>query len=134
MAVTIEEVQEYLEGQQIEIPESMLIRLMARIAKYEQCFIDHGYDENDIYFIYCYLIAMLGLFGADGRIKSQGAPNSASRSFQFGTLGERWKSLNALLLQLDPEGCVSSLIPADPDQKDSCALFVSPGPGGCVFE
>lgn len=127
MSVTIEEAQEYLETQQIEIPPSMLARLIARVAKFEDCFKDHGYDENDVYFIYVYLVAMLGLFGADGRIRSQGAPNGASRSFQFGSLGERWRALRDMLLQVDPAGCISGLIPPDPDKKVHCALFVSPG-------
>lgn len=131
MSVTLEEVQEYLEAQQIVIPESMLRRMIARIAKFEQCFADNGYDENDIYFIYMYLLTMLNLFGADGRIRSQGAPNGASRSFEFAKLGERWKALRDLLLQLDPAGCVAGLIPPDPDKKVHCALFVSPGPEGC---
>lgn len=127
MSVTIEEVQEYLESQQIELPASMLNRLIARIAKYEECFEKNGYDENDIYFIYMYLLTMFGLFGADGRIRSQGAPNGASRSFEFGKLGERWKAISSLLAQVDPAGCVTGLIPPDPDKKAHCALFVSPG-------
>lgn len=129
--VTIEEIKEYLSGQMIEIPDGMLRRLMAKIDKFSECFEKNGYDENDIYFIYLYLIAMLGLFGADGRIRSQGAPNGASRSFQFGTLGERWKALRSMLLTVDPAGCISSLIPPDPDKKVNCALFVSPGPSAC---
>lgn len=130
--VTEEEIKEYLDTQMIAIPSGMLKRLIARIDKFKDCFDKNGYDENDIYFIYIYLVAMLGLFGADGRIRSQGAPNGASRSFQFGTLGERWKALNGLLVGVDPAGCVSSLIPKDPDQKAHCALFVSPGPSACL--
>lgn len=127
MAVTLEEVQEYLENQQIELPASMITRLMSRIAKFDECFEKHGYDENDVYFIYMYLLTMFSLFGADGRIRSQGAPNGASRSFDFARLGERWKALSSLLAQLDPHGCIAGLIPPDPDKKAHCALFVSPG-------
>jgi hypothetical protein len=134
MSVTLEEVKEYLATQQIELPDSMLARMIARIAKYEQCFADHGYDSNDIYFIYCYLLALLALFGADGRVRSQGAPSGASRSFFFGSTAERWKQLSSLLAALDPEGCVSSLVPPDPDKKANCALFISPGAAGCSFE
>jgi hypothetical protein len=131
MSVTIEEVQEYLTTQQIEIPASMLARLIARVAKFQECFDANGYDENDVYFIHLYLVAMLALFGADGRIRSQAAPNGASRSFQFGTLGERWSALRTMLMQLDPKACTWGLIPANPDSRANCALFVSPGPEGC---
>lgn len=127
MIVTIEEIEEYLETQQIVLPRSMLERLAARIAKYEECFTLNKYDENDVYFIYMYLLTMFSLFGADGRIRSQGAPNGASRSFEFGKLGERWKALSSMLAQLDPAGCIAGLIPPDPDKKAHCALFVSPG-------
>lgn len=134
MSVTLEELREYLDTQQITVPDSMLTRMIARVAKFEQCFVDNNYDENDVYFIYCYLLAMLALFGADGRVRSQGAPSGASRSFQFGSTGERWTQLNGLLRELDPAGCVSSLIPADPDKKANCALFISPGVAGCIYE
>lgn len=131
MAVEMEEVLEFLEAQQIELPESLVKRLVARVNSKSECFEKHGYSEDDIYFITIYMVALLGLVSYDGRIRSQAA-NGASRSFAFGTLGERWKSLTGLLNGVDPNGCVNDLIPPNPDKKAYCAIFVSPGvPGAC---
>lgn len=128
MAVEYEEVLEYLESQQIEIPESLVRRLIRRVESKQDCFDKNGYTEDDVYFITIYLVAMLALFSADGRIKSQSAPSGASRSFDFGTLGERWKALSSAIRLADPKGCVLDLTPANPDAKN-CALFISPGVG-----
>ena len=127
MAVTIEEIQTELSGQQIVMSDFVLTRLLAKVQAQEVCMRANNYSEDDIDLIYVYLLTMMGLFGADGRIRSQSAPSGASQSFQFGSLGERWKALSDVLRGLDPEGCIASLIPPDPDKKAHCALFVSPG-------
>lgn len=132
MDITLEELKAELALSQITMSDAMLTRLMARIAKFQPCFDEHGYDEATVYMIYVYLITLLSLFGQDGRVRSQGAPSGASRSFFFAELGQRWRALRDLLNGLDPAGCISGLIPPDPDNTSNCALWISPGPGGCI--
>lgn len=130
---TVEEIQAELGQSGIKISDTMLRLLIGRIDKYQECFDRNGYDELSVFMIYVYLSSMAGLFGADGRIRSQSAPSGASQSFDLGTLGQRWKALSDLLKLYDPNGCVAGLIPADPDKKANTALFISPGPGGCML-
>lgn len=133
MAITLEELKEELALMQITMTDGMLTRLMARIDKFQACFDEHEYDEATVYMIYVYLISLLALFGQDGRVRSQGAPSGASRSFFFAELGQRWRALSDLLKGLDPYGCISGLIPPDPDNDSNCALYISPGPEGCML-
>lgn len=130
---TAEELQAELGLAGIKISDTMLNLLIKRIDKYQECFERNGYDELSIFMIYVYLSSLVGLFGTDGRVQSQTAPSGASQSFKFGELGQRWRSLSDLLKVYDPNGCVTDLIPADPDKKDNCALWISPGPGGCML-
>lgn len=116
----------------INISDTMLRLLIKRIDSYSECFERHGYDELSVFMIYVYLSSLIGLFGADGRIRSQSAPSGASQSFDLASLGSRWKALSDLLRMSDPEGCVADLIPPNPDSKGA-ALFISPGPGGCML-
>lgn len=130
---TVEELQAELGQSGINISDTMLRLIIKRIDKYQECFERNGYDELAVFMIYVYLSSMLGLFGSDGRVRSQSAPSGASQSFDFGTLGQRWKALSNLMRTYDPEGCVAELIPEDPDKKDNCGLWISPGPGGCML-
>ena len=130
---TVEEIQAELGQSGIKISDTMLRLLIARIDTYQECFDRNGYDELSVFMIYVYLSSMVGLFGVDGRIRSQTAPSGASQTFDLATLGQRWKALSDLLRMYDPEGCVSPLIPPDPDKKSNVALWISPGPQGCML-
>lgn len=130
---TVEEIQAELGQSGIKISDTMLRLLIGRIDKLNECFERNGYDELSIFMIYVYLSSMVGLFGVDGRIRSQSAPSGASQSFDLQTLGQRWKALSDLLRMYDPEGCAASLIPPDPDKKVTAALWISPGPEGCML-
>lgn len=128
MAVTIEEVKEYLAEQRLTLPDGMLTRLLSKVGRLQDCFDKHSYDEDTVYFITVYLVALVAtVSSADGRIKSQSAPSGASRSFDYMSLSDKWQSLYNLLRGVDPHGCTAALVPRNPGKKANCALFVSPG-------
>lgn len=131
MIITLEDAQEYLSSQGIEIPAVMLRAIVARINALEPCFIGAGYDEGTQLLIGLYLVGLLGLVSADGRIRSQSAPSGASQSFFFASMDERYRSYAGQIYGLDPSGCSASLIPPNPNASN-CALFISPGvPSDC---
>lgn len=128
MAVTLEEVREYLDSQQINMVDRMVTAIIAKVQAKEPCMTGAGYSDDDVYLLTCYLAALMALSSSsDGRIRSQSAPSGASRSFHYGSTGERWTALSDAVKSLDPAGCVIDLIPKNPDKKARCALFISPG-------
>lgn len=128
MSATLDEVKAYLAQQQLTLPDVMIQRWMNKIDALSPCFIGGGYSDDDVWFIYMYTLALIALVSAgDGRVRSQGAPNGASRSFAFGSLGDSWRGYKNLLATVDPNGCVDGLLPKNPDKKYRCAMFVSPG-------
>lgn len=126
MVITFEDAQEYLSGQGINLPAILLRAIVARINRLEPCFIGGGYLEEDIALLGMYLVGLLGLVSADGRIRSQSAPSGASQSFFFADMDERYRSYLGQIGGLDPDGCAGSIIPPNPTGS-SCALFISPG-------
>lgn len=128
MAVTIEEVREYLDTQQLTMVDRMIQATINKVASKQPCMDGAGYTDDDVYLLTCYLVGLMALTtSGDGRIRSQSAPSGASRSFHFGSVGERWKALSEAVKSLDPAGCVIDLIPKNPDKKVHCGLWVSPG-------
>lgn len=126
MVITFEDAQEYLSGQGIQLPAILLRAIVARINALEPCFAGGLYDEYTITMLGMYLVGLLGLVSADGRIRSQSAPSGASQSFFFASMDERYKSYLGQILGLDPNGCSASIIPPNP-AGSNCALFISPG-------
>jgi hypothetical protein len=128
MAVTVQDVREYLDTQQITMLDRMIQAMINKVMAKEPCMTGAGYTDDDVYMIVCYLCSMVGLTASgDGRIRSQASPSGASRSFHYRATGESWKGLKNALLALDPAGCIADLIPPNPDKKANCGLWVSPG-------
>lgn len=128
MAVTDQEVRDELKLRQLTMTDRMLRSIMAKVEALQPCFDRHGYSEDDVFLITVYICSLIATVnGSDGRIKSQSAPSGASRSFEFGSMSDRWNSLVNLLKGVDPYGCTVKLVPRDPSKKARCALFVSPG-------
>lgn len=128
MAVTVEEVKEYLATQQLTMLDRMIQATISKVAGKEPCMTGAGYTDDDVYMLTCYLVGLMAITtSGDGRIRSQGAPSGASRSFHYNATGQTWKGLRNALMALDSAGCLSDLIPPNPDKKASCGLWVSPG-------
>lgn len=126
MAITVEDAKQYLTSIGVTLPDVIVNALFGRLGNIELCMNGAGYDESTQDLIKLYLMSLFGLVSVDGQVSSQTAPSGASRSYRYGSLGDRYKSILASLRALDPNGCTGALIPDDPT-ADRCALFVSPG-------
>lgn len=126
MALTIEEADQYLRSMNVVLPSVMLRLLFGRLSSLELCMNGAGYDQDTQDLIKLYVISMLGALSVDGQISSQSAPSGASRSFRYGALSDRYKSILNQLRILDPSGCSTGLLPSNPVEAN-CALFISPG-------
>jgi hypothetical protein len=131
VAITFEDAQEYLSGQNIELPDMILRAIVAKVNKLDACFMtDPAYSDEDIILLSAYLVALLSVMSADARIRSQTAPSGAAQSFQLSDISERYKSYTGLINTMDPKGCTAGIIPPNP-AGGNCALFISPGACGC---
>ena len=87
-------------------------RLAARsilcvVNKIIPCLDGAGYDDCSAKLILMYAAALMATSSGARRIKSQGAPSGASRSFDYGDDGITW--LRDSLAKLDTSGCTSEL-------------------------
>lgn len=126
--ITKEQATQYLATVGVTLPEFLLDALLLQINSINECLEEH-YSAPVALLIQSYLLGLLGLAQGDKYISSQSAPNGASRSFRYMSLGDRWTSLSGLLRGLDPHGCATGMIPANPTQKAFGGLWI--GKGGC---
>lgn len=89
------------------VPDFMIDAYLCKLAKIEPCLIAAGYDDCDLMLIQVYAVTLMALTAYTQRIKSQGAPSGASRSFDYGDDGITW--LRDSLTRLDTSGCTSEL-------------------------
>ena len=97
--ITAADVQAFLGELGYSIPAALLDPILCVVNKIIPCLDGAGYDE-------CTAKLILMSSGAR-RIKSQGAPSGASRSFDYGDDGITW--LRDSLAKLDTSGCTSEL-------------------------
>lgn len=112
--ITVEEAAAFLRELGLTLPTAILECLVNKAASIQACLDGAGYSECDQKLIYYYLVGMLAISSGARRIKSQGAPSGASRSFEYGTLTEQMRQLRNSLRVLDTSGCTTELQPADP--------------------
>ncbi|CNI69118.1 Uncharacterised protein [Yersinia frederiksenii] len=106
-ALTIKDIKALLSELGYTMPETTLKLLMGQVDKIDSCLIGAGYDEGIQQIIKLYAVVLLAASTGARRLKSQGAPNGASRSFEYGENGLR--QLRASLKQMDTNGCTDSL-------------------------
>jgi len=105
------------------VPDFMIDAYLCKLAKIEPCLIGAGHDECDLMLIQSYAVTLMVLTAFTQRIKSQGAPSGASRSFDY---SDNVLNMRDALLALDTSGCTSGL-PIDVGQKVGLFMVV----GGC---
>lgn len=105
------------------VPDFMIDAYLCKMAKIEPCLIAAGYDDCDLMLIQVYAVTLMALTAYTQRIKSQGAPSGASRSFDY---SDSVLNMRDALLALDTSGCTSEM-PIDVGQKVGMFLVV----GGC---
>ncbi|MEG0868195.1 MAG: hypothetical protein RSD49_06940 [Hafnia sp.] len=105
--VTADDVKGFLSELGYAIPDALLTPILCVVNKIIPCLEGAGYDECTAKLILMYAAALMATSSGARRIKSQGAPSGASRSFDYGDDGITW--LRNSLSQLDTSGCAGEL-------------------------
>lgn len=122
--ITAADVNAFLAELGYSIPDALLTPILCRVNSIIECMDGAGYDDCTQQLILLYAAALMSASSGARRIKSQGAPNGASRSFDYGDDAISW--LRDSLSALDTNGCADELpITAG----SSVGLFITVG--GC---
>lgn len=88
--ITAADVQAFLGELGYSIPAALLDPILCVVNKIIPCLDGAGYDECTAKLILMYAAALMATSSGARRIKSQGAPSGASRSFDYGDDGITW--------------------------------------------
>ena len=99
--------QQFLGELGYSIPVALLEPILCVVNKIIPCLNGAGYDDCSAKLILMYAAALMATSSGARRIKSQGAPSGASRSFEYGDDSINW--LRDSLAKLDTSGCASEL-------------------------
>ncbi|MBJ9548697.1 DUF7370 family protein [Citrobacter braakii] len=105
--ITASDVQAFLGELGYSIPGTLLDTILCVVNKITPCLDGAGYDDCTAKLILMYSAALMATSSGARRLKSQGAPSGASRSFDYGPDSITW--LRGALTQLDTSGCTSEL-------------------------
>lgn len=105
--LTPEEIKGFLAELGYAIPDALLTPILCVVNKIVPCLDGAGYDECTAKLILMYAAALMATSSGARRIKSQGAPSGASRSFEYGDDSITW--LRDSLARLDTSGCTGEL-------------------------
>ena len=105
--ITAADVQAFLGELGYSIPAALLDPILCVVNKIIPCLDGAGYDDCTAKLILMYAAALMATSSGARRIKSQGAPSGASRSFDYGDDGIT--RLRDSLAKLDTSGCTSEL-------------------------
>ena len=125
---TLEQVQEYLRGIGINLPDFVVQAMLDQVSSIQMCLDGAGYSPATQLMIYLYLISLMSMVAYDRYISSQTAPSGASQSFRYNSFQDKYRGMKSALQALDTSGCTDSLVPAEPGA--SAGLWVSTG-GKC---
>jgi hypothetical protein len=101
------DVQQFLGELGYAIPGALLAPILCMVNKIIPCLNGAGYDDCSAKLILMYAAALMATSSGARRLKSQGAPSGASRSFEYGEDSITW--LRDSLARLDTSGCSSEL-------------------------
>ncbi|BBE77220.1 MULTISPECIES: DUF7370 family protein [Phytobacter] len=105
--ITAADVHAFLGELGYSIPGALLEPILCVVNKIIPCLDGAGYDDCTAKLILMYAAALMTTSSGARRIKSQGAPSGASRSFDYGEDSITW--LRDSLSHLDTGGCTSAL-------------------------
>ncbi|MCK6822493.1 hypothetical protein L8Q94_03720 [Enterobacter kobei] len=105
--VTADDVKGFLSELGYAIPDALLTPILCVVNKVIPCLEGAGYDDCTAQLILMYAAALMATLSGARRIKSQGAPSGASRSFEYGDDSITW--LRDSLARLDTSGCTGEL-------------------------
>lgn len=105
--VTADQVKTFLAELGYTIPDAILDPILCRVNSILDCLVAAGYDPCTQKLILMYAAALMAASSGARRIKSQGAPNGASRSFDYGEDSLTW--LQKSMEKMDTAGCTKNL-------------------------
>lgn len=117
MAITADQLNEYLAGQGIDALPSFVTAAIVELANdsnLAECFAANGYTDAAQTMLGLYLAYLLAMANYPRYITSQSAPNGASRSFSTPQMADMWAGTLSALRLFDPAGCMTDVLPADP--------------------
>lgn len=116
MAITVEELTTYLEGQGVTLDPLVATAIveLANNPNLAECMEANGYSPAFQTLLALYLAYLLAIANFSRYITSQTAPNGASRSFSKATLAEMWSGTLSALRAFDPAHCLDEFLPEDP--------------------
>lgn len=124
--ITTDEALAYLTELGLTLPTTIIECLIAKAETATPCMVEAGYSDCDQKLALLYLVGMLSISSGGRRIRSQGAPSGASRSFDYGSLTDQMRQLRNALQIIDPAGCTGALQPSEPSGR--AALFIGRPP------
>lgn len=111
--ITTEQAAEYLDASLgITLPGFIVQAAVDDVAALETALQAAGYTAAAIVRIECMAVALVAAAGDPRKIKSQGAPSGASRSFD--NADDALRKLRRSLAALDTAGVTAALVGADP--------------------
>jgi len=125
MPLTTTDAAAYLEEIGLELPATLLAAVVAKLDDLDACMDANGYSENDKTMVRYHLVGLLAIATGARRVASQSSPSGASRSYDNASLIDLHRTLVAGLRVFDPNGCATSLVPAEPGP--AAALYVVSG-------
>ncbi|MCC4288513.1 DUF7370 family protein [Vreelandella aquamarina] len=129
MAVTI--TAEDVTGYGIAAPAPVIDGLILLMAQADECLDKHRVPDDVQRTLKLYGVGHMAALASGGQIRSQSAPNGASRSFAVPSgVGLASTTWGALLKSLDQWGCIANLLENDQPKP----MILSAGPGrrrGC---
>lgn len=124
--VTLEQVKQFLDSSYgVSIPDFILQAAIDSVASVQPCLDGAGYTPSQMLFIQLYAVSIIASAADPRKIKSQGAPNGASRSFEYGKKGV--DSMRVKLRELDTSGCTTAIV-GNSATKNAFFMVVD---GGC---
>jgi len=107
--VTLDQVKQFLDSSYgVSIPDFILQAAIDSVASVQPCLDGAGYTPSNMLFIQLYAVAIIASAADPRKIKSQGAPNGASRSFEYGKKGI--DAMRVKLRELDTSGCTTTIV------------------------
>lgn len=124
--VTLDQVKQFLDSfYGVSIPDFILQAAIDSVASVQPCLDGAGHTPSQMLIIQLYAVSIIASAADPRKIKSQGAPNGASRSFEYGKKGV--DAMRVKLKELDTSGCTTAII-GNSATKNAFFMVVD---GGC---
>jgi hypothetical protein len=107
--VTLDQVKQFLDSSYgVSIPDFILQAAIDTVTAVQPCLDGAWYTPSQVMMIQLYATAIIASAADPRKVKSQGAPNGASRSFEYGKKGV--DSMRVKLRELDTSGCTATIV------------------------